>query len=115
MCCHETINLRPSHRAESIAVDVGLAPLVCELLRLGIDVHECCEEVRPGLAAIEFVGAGAAEQFLRVALQHCERDVQPVGSRRLVSFPTADIRRLVERFASAERDESSTGPDAADA
>src|SRR5436305_6822330 len=47
-----------------IDIDAELAPLMPLVWDLGIDTRQCCQEKRPGLAAIEFPTTAGATDFL---------------------------------------------------
>jgi len=114
---HPTVKVRsPWGR---LNIDEKLAPLLCLLWRAGLQTNQCCQEVRPGLAEIEFAGSADAENFLYLAQrpyvpkleiwdEHEEGDKLRFlpRIRLLVRFPSADIPALIQeitaRIASQE-------------
>src|SRR5262245_5213812 len=93
----------------SVSIDVALAPLIRELWRLKIWTGQCCQEVSPGMAYIEFPGTGEAMEFLDIAQRNYKAELQTwdegkdgafsIVMRLLVYFPLADVARLTKACA----------------
>ena len=104
---HETVKVKLGE--EQWDIDVKLAPLIPLLWAAGIRTEQCCQEVHPGLAYIEFPGAAEAEGFLCMAQRRYQVEVETWDEGHdgqhvfrvslLVFFPTTDIPRLVKAFA----------------
>ena len=100
---------------EETDVDAVLAPLIRQVWRLDISTYQCCHEEWPGLASITFPGTDEAMDFLIVAQEDYRTELErwdegeegehAIALRLLVVFPTADIPKLVARFAGVERDD----------
>ena len=116
-CDHETVKVEGcpfTEEGEALDIDVLLAPLIRELWRLEIETEQCCQEEWPGLASIVFPGTGEAADFLWVAQENYKAELETwddgedgehcIQLNLRVNFPTADIPRLVQLFARAERD-----------
>jgi hypothetical protein len=58
------------YRGLSAWIDEGIAPLIRELWRAGIDTVMSCEENRPGWMWIEFAHATGAEEFLSIVARY---------------------------------------------
>jgi len=94
-----------------VEVDALLAPLVRLLWRRNVETLGCCREHAPGLASIEFPGTLEVEEFLEVAQEDYQVEVEKWDEgeggrhgfcvRLLVLFPTADVPKLVARFEAA--------------
>lgn len=55
----------------TVEVDEGLADLLQEIWKAGIDTELSCQENQPGVAWIEFSGTTDAEFFLEIISEHC--------------------------------------------
>jgi hypothetical protein len=92
----------------TVEVDEALAPLIPLLWAAGIQTCQCCQEWRPGEAAIDFPDLAAAMEFLNVVGREYSVEVEAWDEGEegrpnfvcnlLVFFPVKDVPRLIRRF-----------------
>lgn len=70
---------------QMIEVDEGIAPLLKALWDLGIETCNSCQENKPGIRWIEFLGAEDAEAFLTRVISRLDPVNGPDTDKRLYS------------------------------
>src|SRR5262245_35438023 len=65
---HKQVRIRWKH--QQAEVDEGLAPLILEIWKHGIDTIMSCQENQPGIAWIDFASAKDAERFLTLVAEY---------------------------------------------
>jgi hypothetical protein len=94
--------------------DAPFKPLIHELWRLGIELEDCCQRGRLGLAMISFPRIRDAENFLfcaenedyRAELEALDEEVNgwpKVGLELVVRFPVEHIGAIIDQLARYER------------